>query len=198
MIYDVSYFKNELFLPNIDENNTIVNNNEKLIEVIRNADVKFLIDCLGFNIAQIVLNSVQADGSIVNGTDPTIVKLIDGDVDNDWLGLRYTINGVKKSLLANHSFCQYLYQTENALTQLGNVQDEVQNAKRVSNWQKYVSVWNEMISQRQNEYKSDFYEFWETKTNTYGITLEAFIKLYPSTFDYSKFTRYEKVNSFGI
>lgn len=198
MIYDLSYFKNELHIPNIYDDVDIVSNNEKLLEVMRNSDVKFLTDCFGFKIAKDVLNAVDEDGNVKAGTDATIEKLINGDEDKDWLGLRYEVNGVKKSILANFAFCQYLYQTETELTQVGNVKDNVENGNRVSNWGKYVSVWNEMLKQRQKDYEVTDYNWYLQLKNTYGITLQEFINQNSETFAFDKFLRLEKVNSFGL
>jgi len=61
MIYDFSYFKNELFIPNLNSDGSdIVSDNEKILELMQFSDVKFLTDCFLMNFLKKYLNlSIQ-------------------------------------------------------------------------------------------------------------------------------------------
>lgn len=186
MIYDFSYFQNDLHLPNIFDNDDVVNNNDELLKVIRETDVEFLNDCFGIAFTKEILNAIDSDG-IVNPNKPIIKKLVDGDDDYDWLGLRFTLNTNKYCMLANFAYCQYLSQTNTRLTQVGTVKDSIQNGQDRSNVVKYVIAWNKMVGMRQDEklYKS------------FGITLEKYIIENPDL-NCEYFVKYRTINSFGL
>jgi len=201
MIYDLSYFQNNIFIPNlVTDGSDIVSENDEVLSVIKQSDVKFLTDCFGFNFAKEVLESVEPDGTVKASASQLIKDLIDGDASLDWQGLRFSVNDYKFSLMANYAFCQYLTKNNTKLTTIGNVKDNAENGQVRSNWSKYVIAWNEMMLMRDciyNNYRRDWYYNTTIKQNTYGISLEEYI-LNKEGLHISKFKKYELVNSFGL
>lgn len=150
MIIDKSYFTGNKELPNIEQgtvNPDLVLNNDKLIETIKRYEFKYLCDVFGVTIAKEILDQVNTDGTFVPGVQQKYVDLIDGS--GDWLGLRYEINGVKYSQIADFCYCQYLFENETQLSNLGNSTNDIEKGKLRSSWNKVYPVWREMMKHRQ-------------------------------------------------
>jgi hypothetical protein len=198
MIYDLTYFENELFIPNLyADDSDVVSNNDLMLRIMKSSDIVFLKDCFGLNLAKEILDNVETDGT-VKPTAPQLIKdIVDGD--GDWLGLRFEINGVKKSLIANYAYCQYLSQTERRLTQLGSVQNDAEKGQIKSNWNKYVVAWNEMLffRQRKKVYHKHWKRFVYEKNDDDVLSLEEYI-IQKDGLSIDKFKRYDPVNAFGL
>ena len=131
MIYDLSYFTNHLFIPNINNSDRdVVSNNHEVEDIMMSADVKFLNDCFGFTFSKQIFENIDSDGTVKSGAPQIIKNLVDGEDALNWLGLRFEINGIKKSMMANFAFCEYLSQTNTKLTQVGNVTDATKKQSR--------------------------------------------------------------------
>jgi len=61
-----------------------------------------------------ILESVNSNGQVKDSASELVTKLINGDAEFNWLGLRFEINGIKMSVMANYTYCQYLVQKEKA------------------------------------------------------------------------------------
>lgn len=62
-----------------------------------------------------------------------------------WNGLRYTINGIKKSLIANYIYCIYMQDNASATTGTGEKIDNAKKAIPVTPEYKIAKAWNEMV-----------------------------------------------------
>lgn len=200
MIYDFSYFKNELFIPNLNSDGSdIVSDNEKILELMQFSDVKFLTDCFSYEFSKEILESVNSNGEVNSSASQLIKDLIDGDAEHNWLGLRFEINGIKMSVMANYTYCQYLVQKEKSRTVIGSVKNESQSGIVASNWSDYVQAWNQLMVFRQINYVDYQYNLtnFGIKLNKFGVSLQEYI-LNKQELNTENFKLYEKVNSFGI
>lgn len=197
MIIDKSYFTGSLELPNVEQgtvNSDLVLNNDNLERSIKQYEFEYLSDAFGFTIAKDILSKVQADGTIIPGSDQKYFDLIDG-VD-DWVGLRYTVSDIKYSQIANYVYCKYLRDAETGLTNVGNTIDEVEKGKTRSSWNKFNDAWRKMFKFRQ------YYEFQYEWHYLYGKD-KSFKTLYEYITDSDgwsadNFKWYSNTNSLGI
>lgn len=157
MLIDKTYFTGKLNLPNVEQgtvNPDLILNNDSLTRTINEYVFKYLVDVFGVTIAKEILNVIEPDGTITPGTDQKYIDLIDGQ--GDWLGLRYEIQGVKYSQVANYVYCMYLKEHETELSNLGNSVNDIEKGIRVSDWNKFNDAWREMFKFRQPEGWDDF------------------------------------------
>ena len=200
MIIDETYFTGKLNIPNVQQapvNTNLVSNNSILDRIIKEYSFKYLSDVFGVIVAKDILSKVDSTGAIIPGTDQKYIDLIEGNGSN-WLGLRYEVNGVKYSQIANYCYCQYLNETETKLTNIGNTIDESEKGKILSSWNKFNEAWREMFVMRQPKWFEVYgYPY-------YDYTLEVDVKnLYDyitdsPDWDNKYFKMYENTNKFGL
>lgn len=160
MLIDKTYFTGKLSIPNLQQSETanpdLITNNSNLERLINEYEFRYLVDVFGFSIAKTILDQLEADGTVKATTDQKYKDLIDGN-GSDWLGLRFDVNSIKYSQIANYVYCQYLYENERRLTDLGVTVDTAEKSKMVSSFGKYNDAWREMISMRQPSWFDNFY-----------------------------------------
>jgi hypothetical protein len=188
MLIDKTYFTGSLELPNIEQgdvNSNLILNNDKLDRAINQYCFVYLVDVFGVSIAKEILDVIEPDGTITPGTDQKYIDLIDGVVD--WLGLRYEIQGVKYSQIANFVYCQYLRDNESQLSNLGNSLNDIEKGQRISSWNKFNEAWREMFKLRQPadliyygypcdyEYQNNYKTLYEYLTGSEDWNTDKFI-----------------------
>jgi len=200
MIIDKTYFVEALNIPNLDleENTDLISNNNNLDNVIARYSFIYLKDVFGYKIAKEILNVIKPNGEFVSGVDQKYVDLIDGDDASDWMGLRYSINGIKYSQIANFVYCNYLKEYENRMTDIGATVDNAEQGKGISSWYKFNHAWREMYGMRQplnNVYEFVYYnDYWNPEDNK---TLYEYIRD-NSNWSTDKFVCYDNSNALGL
>ena len=199
MIIDKTYFVDKLNIPNLDldENSDLISANSNLDNVIARYSFKYLTDAFGYFTAKQILAVIKPNGQIYSGTEQKYIDLINGKESEEWLGLRYEINNIKYSQIANFCYCQYTKEYETRLTEMGNTLDEGEKSLVVSSWSKFNASWREMMDMRQpcfGSYVDDWY---------YGNKVRDFKTLYDyistsDDWDTNKFVYYENTNSLGL
>jgi len=146
-IIDLSYFKGNINVPNVEELNS--GNAVKLETYIDKYGRLFMQHLLGYELF------LDFDSHTENGelkpTAPQIYKdLVDGN-GSDFLGLRYTQGLHKHSVIAN--FVYYFWLKENSTVQsgVGEVALNSKGAVSLNSINRQVSVWNEFINEFQGE-----------------------------------------------
>ena len=174
MITDITYFINLLEIPNTDDNNTTINNVDKLNAFIKQYEYEYLLECFGFEQAKDIVEKVNPDGTI-KGNSPSNQKYIDLiDGVGNWKGLRYEINGHKYSQLANYVFCKYLELGELELTELGTLYNALEQGFKRSNKYFHNKAWRFMIKERQ--LTCEYYDYmYYNQNNRQTLTLQQYI-----------------------
>lgn len=146
-IIDLSYFKGNINVPNVEELNS--GNAVKLETYVDKYGRLVMQYLLGYELF------LDFDSYIENGelkpTAPQIYKdLVDGN-GSDFLGLRYTRGLHKHSAIAN--FVYYFWLKENSTVQsgVGEISLNSKGAVSLSSINRQVSVWNEFINEYQGE-----------------------------------------------
>lgn len=186
MIIDLTYLiKEPLMLPNISENpNSGVNNNALFDGYLNQFEYDFLLHTLGYELTEDLLSQFESDGEWKADATQKWKDLVDGK--NNWRGLRFLQNGIKKSLIAHYVYCQILYKESSKLTSVGNSVNEVSGGLVVSNWQKIVPIWQELVELYQGSRKD-------------GLkTLQEYLKENESDFESYKFNHFNNINSFQL
>lgn len=186
MIIDLTYLQKEpLMLPNISDNaNSGVNNNALYEGYVNQFEYDFLLHALGYELTTDLLDQFEANGDWKPAAEQKWKDLVDGL--GNWRGLRFTVNGIKKSLIANYCYAQILYNEEFKMTAVGNSQNEVSGGNVVSNWYKIVPIWRELIS------------FYQGKRDDGLLTLEEFLKENETDYPDYKFNCFQNVNTFQL
>lgn len=200
MLIDKTYFTGKLNIPNVEQAETanpdLVTNNNNLDRIIKEYEFKYLADVFGFLTTKTIFEQLEPDGTVKTTADQKYKDLINGD-GNEWLGLRYEVNGIKYSQVANYVYCQYLYEFERRLTNLGVTVDEAEKSKVVSSWNKFNDAWREMIVSRQPYWMHKCYDYWYENNNQEIKSLYDYI-LDNQDWNTEYFKAYENTNSFGI
>ena len=189
MIIDNSYFTGKLEIPNLSNDDQYINNNATLDQTILEYEFQYLKAALGFKVAKDVINAVGANGQITGSQK--YKDLIDGL--NDWIGLRYEINGVKYSQIANYVYCQYLLENQTQLTESGNSLAQFEKGSVLSSWNKFNIAWQAMIKERQT-YDCDYHYLYD---NRGYITLHEYLSK-SDDWDVSNFEVWRNTNKLGI
>ena len=193
MIVDNSYFTGKLNIPNLSDNQDYINNNDKLDNAIKEYEFIYLKSILGFEVAKDVLDKVQADGQVTGGQK--YKDLIEGE--GEWKGLRYEVNGVKYSQIANYVYCQYLLENQTELTEAGNTIATFEKGNVISSWSKYNRAWQDMMLERQLHYVYDL-SYYNYNVNNRGfITLWEYLSN-SDDWDINHFQYWENTNKLGI
>jgi len=199
MLIDKTYFTGSIELPNVEQdtvNTDLVLNNDNLIRAIQQYEFKYLQDVFGFTIAKEILSKVDSNGVIIPSSDQKYFDLIEGV--GEWVGLRYEVSGVKYSQVANYVYCNYLYDTETKLTNLGNTVDDVEKGKLISSWNKYNESWREMFKYRQLFECEYDWNYWNAyNRDTSFKTLYEYIRD-ADGWNTDNFVWYEHTNILGI
>lgn len=201
MIVNKTYFTGRLNIPNVNQNtvnNDLISNNDRLDMVIRESAIKYLSDVFGFLISKTILEQLENDGTVKATAEQKYKDLIDGN-GSDWLGLRFEVNGIKYSQIANYVYCNYLQQNEQKLTNIGVTQDNSEKSSVVSSWNKYSDSWREMMAMRQPTWIGNWYNnlhplYWHEKDTK---TLYEYI-VNNDDWNDRYFKTYENTNALGI
>jgi hypothetical protein len=209
-IIDISYFQkaNELNIPLSVEmpvaNPALKtpNSSEYLLNLIGITEKSILLNAFGLS----MYNELQlALADIDNPLYANYKKLVEGGEYNDkiWFGLSY-----ENSLLAYRVFELYLYNENQRLAGVGNVQSNPEKAMIITPAYKLANANNKFIQQYQDGYLNEpiIYnggEFidWFGFDNDVEVSLYRYLNDNKDAFplwNVSKFKCYETQNSFGI
>ena len=197
MLIDKSYFTGKINIPNLEQdtvNPDLITNNNSFDRLIKEYTFKYLVDVFGFKVANEILDEVEPDGTVKASAEQKYKDLING-VDK-WRGLRYEVQGVKYSQIAYYVYCQWVYENQTQLTDIGNTIDNAEKANVVNSWNKFNDAWREMHLLREPEH---FYSvqnyYFRNKQDIY--TLYDYISE-SSAWVTNDFISYENTNSFGL
>lgn len=184
-LINTTYFKGSLFIPNI---NSVLGNGEthvsnKLNMLIDTEEPKLLVELFGYQMYQDIINNPD---TLCNKNLLCGVDFIDScKRNNHWGGLiecKLMLCSVQgKSLIAMYIYTRWQELHGTISTGIGEVKPNTDNGEHAYNWHKYVSVYNEMVSEI-----SLLYEYLQANKACYPLWNNRTCK------------RFKKINTFGL
>lgn len=149
MIINAQYFQTkELYIPNSVAQPSIgsvsPSATAQLNEEIDSIEQSLLLDVLGYEQLQELLEQFDEEGEWVEDPIEKWVWLVDGK--DDWKGLRYNIGSKKVSLIAYYVFFYYLGTDFQTYSTTGMQIPRAENATYNHPSVKQVTVWNKFIA----------------------------------------------------
>jgi hypothetical protein len=138
MIIDHTYFVREINIPQLSQPAVL----ENLNLFIEKYEPQFLRAVFGWELAVLIMGYLNTEE--VEGVEPDerIGWLVEGSPLKQWGGLR---NNEKISPLANYIFYRLTDDSVTFLAQVGESTATAENSRRVSNDDRLIFVWNEMV-----------------------------------------------------
>ena len=197
-LIDGSYFKNEIYIPNILENGSYT---DDITDAIEKYEPDLLNLLLGYELYKALLSDLnngtpqsQRFKDLVNGAEFTLrARLL------KWDGL--------KNMIAYYVYFNYVYYNNIHLSGVGSMQIDAENSKRVSPFDKLQVAWDRF----QKQYAA--FDFYETELyfrdegmkvdnlpGTFNMLPTAYNFLYTNKSDYSEwvFTPIYDKNIFSL
>lgn len=209
-LIDESYFTNKLYISNINEPNTDLN--EEVNDYIEDKVRLFLENCLGLDLFE-ELDSFIIDGVLVDTAPLNWKNLVNGCkyVNNGtnyrFKGLLQTNGGIKKSLLANYTFYHWLEDNVTQQSGIGEVVTNGKNAINANSTQRLTSVWNEFVTLNQEgnlnypvAYRKGCTRVvdWLGNANSANVSLITFLQHNQEDYKGFQGMRYEYKNQIGF
>lgn len=211
MIINAQYFQTkELYIPNSvaqpSIGSVLPSATAQLNEEIESIEQSLLLDILGYEQLQELMDQFDEDGNWVEDPIQKWVDLVDG-VD-DWKGLRYTIGTKKISLIAYYVFFYYLgtdFQTYSTTgMQIPRAENSLYNNPSV----KQTTVWNKFIRMYigdvryglpvlENNWNGDFLNF-SGKVIGNEVSLYDYLMKNRDLYDTTYFTVKTHINYMGL
>lgn len=147
-IIDGSYFRGELFLPNLDKFPvTGQDYGADINQAIEEYEDEILTDLLGYSLYSLLKADLNESG---NPQSTRFINLINGsEFQNDfrftktlkWIGLK---NSQKKSLIAYYVFFKYVERNFSKMSEVGDVMLKAENGERFDSFHKTTLAWENM------------------------------------------------------
>lgn len=198
MIIERSYFIGEIHIPNsqnLEPNSDVVGNGSDLDLFIEKHERSILIKCLGYGLFRKFES--QLDSSKSNGlkddTSEEWDDLLNGKdyIKNGqpcfWRGLTFNDGSLKRSLIAQYIYCEYLRKDSVHYSGTGFKQEKTKNAVSVSPDMLYVNAFRE------------FHELTEFSCENKDVkSLYDFLSDHKENYENWKPERFENQNRLGI
>lgn len=164
-IVDGTYLTRELAISDAQgQSVTRTDAKENIEKYLDDAPREVLIKALGYELAY-ELESYTTDGVLNNDAPLKWQNLVNGVIyqyngdSYKWDGLIFSRGTMKKSLLANFVFTQWLEDNVSSLGSNGNVIIQTRNGASITSNRRWVKAYNEFLSMYQGDYlvKDDDY-----------------------------------------
>ena len=166
MIIDRSYFKGEIYIPNVEDiapDSELLGNGSELDVFITEYEREVLIKCLGFSLYSVFKSQFNSDNSpnLKNDSEQKWKDLLNGKSYNidgkmvNWSGLIHKNNPFKRSLIAYYVYFHFLNNDISHYTGTGMQVEKTKSAENVSHIPKAVRAWR---------------KFYELTVGTYNTT----------------------------
>ncbi len=205
MIIDYTYFKGDIYIPNLNKTEVLENLNNFIAEY----EKKILIDLLGYDLYKNFTEGIEADSPAQKWLDLRDGKEYTVDYDGSeytvkWAGLK---NAEKESLLAYFTYFYLVRSGAISLTGIGAVVNQSDNSNTVSPSSRIINAWNKGVELYGSKQSVHTKENIVINGNTYFMPSgynylkpTAYNFLYNHMDDYEKWVFTEKsfINNFGI
>lgn len=213
MIIDKSYFLYKpLFIPNVIEQPAIGTSTpskaSELTSFIDNKEKDLLLSFLGYAQTTELYDQFETNGAWKPSALQKWKDLVDGK--EDWKGLRYTLGGVKVSLIANYVYFYFLGEDASTYGTTGVQQAEAANSLTLAPNQKQVNAWSKFLRMYgwiQTGYNQPtFFRNWNglgivwngLSQDRNEVTLIDFLNKNSDVYDNGFITYYTPVNTWGL
>jgi len=213
MIIDTSYFiyKN-VFIPGSIAQPSIGTNTPTNIEALQNfiseKEYSFLLDAFGYTQTAELLSQFNEDGSWIVDAEQKWIDLVDGAVEYEWRGLRYTVGATKVSLIAYYVYFYFLGEDWKTYTTTGIQVPESANSETVVPFDKQAKAWNTFVKMYNQSYYSNqpgFFSNWNGlgmrwlgNNQSNEVDLYSYLQKRSDIYDVSKFKSKSIVNPNGL
>ena len=150
MITQLSYFVNDIFIPQTGNNvSHVANDNKKLMQAISKYEVEILVRGLGRKMTKELYNQLS-DGKVSDTTEQVYIDLIEGteytyqDREFCWRGLVDTTGDYTECMMAYYIYWNYVKNSDVLLTTMGTKKGNSQNTNIVSSFPKLVTAWRNL------------------------------------------------------
>ncbi len=216
MIINGSYFVGDIYLPQVGSGaSAIANNNDLLERYIKEYEPKILKKGLGSRLYNELEGNLNSDGSLKESAEQKWNDLLNGkeytknDITYYWRGIVDDHGSYKKSFIAYYVFYWYIKKNNTALTTLGAVKPQAENAEAVSPVQVLTDAWREFhewysgsnSSTSANAYyhKGFYVEDWfGGNDNSKEVSLYTFLSDNKDDYPNWNFTNVENKTSWGL